>query len=57
MQLVGIQKLVIWLERIQGWQVALSWAAPVWHLEDGSVSQNVAGTGHVSHQEETVSTT
>lgn len=36
--------------------MALSWAAPVWHLEARSASQEVAGTGNVSHQEETVST-
>lgn len=36
--------------------MALSWAAPVWHLEARSASQEAAGTGHVSHQEETVST-
>lgn len=36
--------------------MALSWAAPVWHLEARSASQEVAGTGNVSHQEKTVST-
>lgn len=36
--------------------MAFSWAAPVWHLEARSASQEVAGTGNVSHQEKTVST-
>lgn len=34
--------------------MALSWAAPVWHLGAGSASQKIAGNRNVSHQEESV---